>query len=220
MDPVSRCLGMAPPSPIFFVLWLIAKRKLSAQASEAEKAASASENEKLAKLTAEHEATKANTPGSFPKRSRSRVCKASPHRSRQTRAPPDHLCRKAGSPRSARTAGRDLRRAFGIRRTGRLRAAFRVHRQRSLQGEDPRSTRTSEGHDFRKASGTLPDGMVRRGRQGQGCDDDQPADPIDHARIQQTNAKLPSPMFAGTTSLQWKSASCRPLPRSTRKIPP
>lgn len=63
MDPVSIiALVWLLLTPIFFVLWLIAKRKLSAQASEAEKAASAY-NEKLAKVTAEHESTKVKYSG-------------------------------------------------------------------------------------------------------------------------------------------------------------
>ncbi len=63
MDPVSIvALAWLLLAPIFFVLWLIAKRKLSAQASEAEKAASAY-NEKLAKVTAEHESTKVKYSG-------------------------------------------------------------------------------------------------------------------------------------------------------------
>lgn len=63
MDPISIiALVWLLLAPIFFVLWLMAKRKLGAQASEAEKAASA-HNEKLAKLTAEHESTKVKYSG-------------------------------------------------------------------------------------------------------------------------------------------------------------
>ena len=49
-------------APIFLVLWLIARRKLKRKTTEAETAATA-HKEALAKLTADHEATKAKYSG-------------------------------------------------------------------------------------------------------------------------------------------------------------
>lgn len=49
-------------APIFLVLWLIARRKLKRKTTEAETAATA-HKEALAKLTADHEATKAKYAG-------------------------------------------------------------------------------------------------------------------------------------------------------------